>query len=230
MTSDVSPAGVPAAPGMPAIASAVPGSPHLLYELPLFPLQAVLFPQGHLHLKVFEARYVDLMNRCLRDQQPFGVVCLRQGPEARKDSETIELEEVGTLAWLQALDSTEPGVLKVHCTGGQRFRYRKLQQADTGLWSAHKVTLIPDDVVMKPQERFKDAMIALARAVAALDIRSPGQFPAENRRFTELGWAANRWAELLPLPLSARQQLMALQDPAGRLEVINAFLRQKKLI
>ena len=49
--------------------------------LPLFPLQAVLFPGGLLGLKVFEARYLDLVTRCLREQRPFGVVCLRQGGE-----------------------------------------------------------------------------------------------------------------------------------------------------
>ena len=52
-------------------------------ELPLFPLQTVLFPDGLLELKIFEARYLDLMSRCLREQAPFGVVALRAGSEAR---------------------------------------------------------------------------------------------------------------------------------------------------
>jgi Lon protease-like protein len=47
--------------------------------LPLFPLQTVLFPGGLLMLKVFEARYLDLVTQCLRSGRPFGVVCLRQG-------------------------------------------------------------------------------------------------------------------------------------------------------
>ena len=47
--------------------------------LPLFPLQAVLFPGALLHLKVFEARYLDLVGSCLRNGTPFGVVCLKQG-------------------------------------------------------------------------------------------------------------------------------------------------------
>ena len=201
-----------------------------LPELPLFPLQAVLFPQGHLHLKVFEARYVDLMTNCLRTQQPFGVVCLRRGTEVHREDETIELEEVGTLATLVALDAAEPGQLKVHCVGGQRFRYQRVVKRANQLWMAENVQRQADDPVMKPQERFKDAMIALARTAAALDIRSPGQFPSEGRRFTELGWVANRWSELLPIPLAARQELMALADPAIRLQIIDTFLRQKKLI
>jgi hypothetical protein len=54
-----------------------PGRP-----LPLFPLQLVLFPGALLSLRVFEARYLDLIGECLRRQMPFGVICLRQGAEA----------------------------------------------------------------------------------------------------------------------------------------------------
>ena len=50
--------------------------------LPLFPLQTVLFPGAVLGLRVFEARYLDLMADCLRTRQPFGVVCLKAGVEA----------------------------------------------------------------------------------------------------------------------------------------------------
>ena len=50
--------------------------------LPLFPLELVLFPDALLSLRVFEARYLDLVGECLRRQQPFGVVCLSQGAQA----------------------------------------------------------------------------------------------------------------------------------------------------
>jgi Lon protease-like protein len=52
-----------------------------LDPLPLFPLRTVLFPGGRLPLKIFEARYLDLVSRCLRQRTPFGVVCLQQGGE-----------------------------------------------------------------------------------------------------------------------------------------------------
>ena len=58
-------------------------APDRIAALPLFPLRSVLFPGGLLPLKVFEARYLDLVTDCLRRQQPFGVVCLLQGGEVR---------------------------------------------------------------------------------------------------------------------------------------------------
>ena len=66
--------------------------------LPLFPLQAVLFPGGLLMLKVFEARYLDLVTRCLRSGSPFGVVCLRQGSEVGRAAGPVLFEPVGVQA------------------------------------------------------------------------------------------------------------------------------------
>ena len=79
--------------------------------LPLFPLQTVLFPGGLLGLKVFEARYVDLVTRCLRERTAFGVICLRQGVEAGRGP--VALEPVGALAHIDEVDSEQTGILRV---------------------------------------------------------------------------------------------------------------------
>ena len=48
----------------------------------LFPLHTVLFPGGPLPLRIFETRYTDMVRRCMREQQPFGVVLIEEGDEA----------------------------------------------------------------------------------------------------------------------------------------------------
>src|SRR5437867_973723 len=104
-------------------------------ELPLFPLHTVLFPAGLLSLKVFEARYLDLMARCVREQSPFGVVALRHGPEVRKGgNEPIELERRGVVAEVLDVDSEQPGILQVRCRGTHRFDLRSTEQQADGLW------------------------------------------------------------------------------------------------
>ena len=50
-------------------------------ELPLFPLNAVLFPGGPLPLRIFEPRYLDMVSRCMREQSGFAVVLLGEGEE-----------------------------------------------------------------------------------------------------------------------------------------------------
>lgn len=199
--------------------------------LGLFPLRTVLFPGGRLSLKIFEARYLDLISACLRERLPFGVVCLQQGGEVRQPGDAVpaRFEAVGTLAHLDDVDAISPGVLKVHCVGGARFQWASLQEGRDGLWRANGVSLLAEDRAEPPGERFADATQALERAYAALAQRPDADLPAE-QRFDDAGWVANRWCELLPVPLAARQQLMALPDPLQRLALVDEFLRGKQLI
>jgi Lon protease-like protein len=53
-----------------------------MYELPLFPLNTVLFPGTPVHLHIFENRYIQMVNHCLEQNQLFGVVLIREGVEA----------------------------------------------------------------------------------------------------------------------------------------------------
>ena len=195
--------------------------------LPLFPLQSVLFPGGVLQLKVFEARYVDLVSRCLRAREPFGVVCLKRGSEAGRGA--VQLEAVGVLARIEEVDSVEPGILKVRCIGLRRFRLAGDPiQAANGLWSC-RCEPIDGDETRAPGETMAQTVQALSRAIDAL--RAQGSLPfAEPFRLDDAGWVANRWCELLPVPLAAKQKLMELQDPAVRLSLVDAYLRDKKVI
>ena len=50
-------------------------------SLPLFPLNTVLFPGCILDLQIFEARYLDMIGRCMKQGGGFGVVCILDGEE-----------------------------------------------------------------------------------------------------------------------------------------------------
>lgn len=85
-----------------------------LTALPLFPLHTVLFPGGLLPLQIFEVRYLDLMKRCEKTGEPFGVVSLQSGHEVRRaprpgeaegaGSSAETLAHIGTLAMLDRLE------------------------------------------------------------------------------------------------------------------------------
>jgi len=200
-----------------------------LAELPLFPLRAVLFPGGKLALKVFEARYLDLVADCLRHQQPFGVVSLLHGAEVRGAIDDARFESTGVLARLDEVDSEQAGLLQARCTGTQRFVLdgAAAQQAD-GLWTA-KVTLLPDDEHQVPMADVLPTVQALATAIATL--KTQGSMPFyEPYQLDDAGWVANRWCEILPIARGAKQKLMALQDPAMRLQLVHEYLQGKGVV
>ena len=205
------------------------GNPNSLPHLALFPLQSVLFPGAQLQLRVFEPRYLDLVSRCLREQKPFGVVCLRQGSEVRQQAEDpVLLESTGVLAQLQEVDAEQAGVLRVMCLGTQRFEIDEPLQQPDGLWTA-RAWLVDDDPVGAPPEAMLATVKALANAIGALERKSGSPF-AKPYRFDDAGWVANRWCELLPISLAAKQKLMELEDPQMRLRLVDEYLRGKGVV
>src|SRR5689334_5869621 len=186
--------------------------------LPLFPLQTVLFPGGLLALKVFEARYLDLVSQCMRRRHPFGVLCLKAGREAGA-SKVVAFEEVGVLAAIDEVDAAQTGILNVRCTGTHRFRLTGAPaQLDNGLWTA-SAALIEDDDPHVPGPAMLQTVQALAGAIKTLAAQGRTPF-AQPYRLDDAGWVANRWCELLPVPLAAKQKLMELADPVIRLSIV----------
>ena len=95
-------------------------------ELPLFPLNAVLFPGAVLPLHIFEERYKEMIGRCLEEKMPFGVALIRKGSEV---GEPAEPYEVGTTAHIARVQHLPEGRMNLVCLGGQRFRMlRTLRQ------------------------------------------------------------------------------------------------------
>lgn len=196
--------------------------------LALFPLGSVLFPGGLLGLKVFEARYLDLISRCLRTGEGFGVVALRQGSEVRRPGETIDVESVGTLAEILDVDSPQSGILQLRCRGTRRFAVEGLAQQPDGLWTG-SAQYLPDDESQAPDPAVRRSVEALRKALEALEAQGAEPFLAP-LRFGDAGWVANRWCEILPISLAARQKLMALPDPAVRLRLVDDYLHSKGVV
>ena len=189
----------------------------------------MLFPGGLLALKVFEARYLDLVSRCLREGSGFGVVALRQGAEInRRGGAAIELEDAGVRAHLLDVDAAEPGIVRVRCRGTHRFTLAASRQQADGLWLGDTEP-IDDDPHVEPTNDLAGCARGLADAIDAL--RERGSVPfLEPYRFDDAGWIANRWCELLPVPLAAKQKLMRLPDPLVRLSLVDEYLRGKGVL
>lgn len=197
-------------------------------ELPLFPLGSVLFPGGLLGLKVFEARYLDLVSRCLRSGEGFGVVALRQGSEVRRAEEEIDLEPIGTVAEIIEVDSPGSGILQLRCRGARRFELAGASQQADGLWVGRAIYL-QDDPLQPPEPGLRRSVEALRNAVDALDEQGAKPF-LEPLRYDDAGWVANRWCEILPISQAAKQKLMALPDPVVRLRLVDDFLQSKGVV
>ncbi|MFM2066491.1 MAG: hypothetical protein RLZZ584_1400 [Pseudomonadota bacterium] len=221
---------------MSAPATAAPGAGtaaggERIGDLALFPLGLVLFPQALLALRVFEARYLDLMSACLRSGAPFGVVTLTRGGEVRAGkagAAEVEFTRQGCLARLLSCDAPQAGLLQVSCSGTHRFETGPPRQDADGLWRAD-AELLADDPAQPPPADCQDAVDALQLACASLAAqdRSPFQAPLD---FGNTAWVANRWCEILPIPAPTKLKLMMLPDATARLRLVADFLRRKGIV
>jgi Lon protease-like protein len=87
-------------------------------ELPLLPLNIVLFPGTVRPLHIFESRYRQMIKDCLYEGQSFGIVLVRE------DSEYLSEKpySVGTMAEIHNLSRLENGSYNLLAIGTQRFR------------------------------------------------------------------------------------------------------------
>jgi len=197
-----------------------------LQSLPLFPLSAVLFPEGLLSLRVFEVRYLDMIAKCRKAGAPFGVVSLTQGSEVRQPGSQEAFSHVGTLATIHDFEQPQPGLMLVRATGAQRFRITGSEQLKHGLWVADVERLLPDMAVPIPED-LQPTADALERLIQSLQLKAdhPGPMPLlPPFKLADCGWVANRWCELLPLPVALKQRLMELDNPLVRLELVSDVL------
>src|SRR3990172_1239116 len=96
-------------------------------ELPLFPLNAVLFPGATLPLHIFEERYKQMIRHCLEEKTPFGVMLIRKGNEVGEPAEPFA---VGTTAHIARAEHLQEGRMNLICLGGQRFRLLKTLRSE----------------------------------------------------------------------------------------------------
>ena len=203
--------------------------PLTLSSLPLFPLGSVLFPGGLLALRVFEVRYLDMVRKCHQAGAPFGVVALTQGREVRQAGAPEEqFNDVGTLAVIEQIDTPQPGLITLLCRGSQRFRITQRSHLPHGLWIAD-VDLLDHDLAVPVPGDLETASSALARVLHTLkqrDPHAPGAVTPTEAQLGDCGWVANRWCELLPVPLELKQRLMELDNPLVRLELVADVLER----
>jgi hypothetical protein len=191
---------------------------------PLFPLGTVLFPEGVLPLQIFEVRYLDMISRCIADDTPFGVVLLTHGSEVRRPDAVEQFMPFGTLASVQETTASAPGLLQLICCGESRFKVASSERQTNGLWMG-QIELVDGDRSIPIPDELQGAADALDRVLASLHDVPEHRWPvAPPFRLDDCGWVANRWCELLPLPVQLKQRLMELENPLVRLELVSDVL------
>lgn len=180
-------------------------------ELPIFPLNIVLFPGARLPLHIFEERYKLMINECIDERRPFGVCLIREGKEVGANAEPFG---TGTTAHIRDVQRLEDGRLNVVCIGGERFAITSIEQ---------KTPYLIAEVQGLRQERLEpgeksEAAAALFVEYVRLNLAMTNQWARNIEMPTEPGMLADFIGSRLAVDVMTKQRLLEQLSPELRLE------------
>lgn len=188
-------------------------------QVALFPLKTVLMPGCYLDLQIFEARYLDMVSRCFRQQQGFVVVGLEEGSEV--GSSNLRFSAIGCEARIIDWQQRDNGLLGIRVEGHRRARLAQVEVAADGLVCAEAQWL--PEALDAPLEAEHDELLALHAALLEHPLVSNLQMPSVAESQQALAW---QLGYLLPLSMEQRTSLLAMTPPLERLELIGDWLAQ----
>ena len=183
-------------------------------RIALFPLKTVLFPGGLLPLRIFEARYLDMVGRSLKGEQRFGVLMIVEGSEVGR----ARTADVGTLAEIVDWHQEADGLLGIVVAGRERFRLLETSVLEDGLYVG-RVDPLPEAPRCPLPERHAHLAKLLRQVLARLGVQRRG-----DEDYEDASWVGYRLAEILPLSVEDRQACLELEDPIARLSKLGASL------
>ena len=185
--------------------------------LPLFPLNTVLFPGCVLDLQIFEARYLDMIARCIKQGTGFGVVCILEGEEVGDAPQGIA--RVGCEALVRDFQRQDNGLLGIRVEGGRRFEVLDTELQRDQLMVAEVEWL--DEVPEQPLAEEDQDLLALLKALAEHPMVAALNMNTEVAGQQSL---ANQLAYLLPFAEEDKLELLLVNDPQQRLDGIQVLL------
>jgi hypothetical protein len=184
-------------------------------EIPLFPLDTVLFPGGRLMLRIFEVRYLDMISRCLQLASNFGVVAIKQGTEVG----AADTFNVGTLAEIVDWRRERDGLLGITAAGRTCFEIAQVSRQHDGLYVGRVMLRDAEAAVPLPHEY--EPLASLLRKLLPLVAGDRDVAAA----YDDASWVVYRLAEVLALPTVAKQLLLETRDVHARLQKLRALVR-----
>lgn len=198
-----------------------------MFELPLFPLNTVLFPGMPLNLHIFEDRYKRVMQACIESSKPFGVVLIKQGLESH--GPLAEPHDIGCTARIIEVEPLSEGRMNIVALGQKRFRILSLD--DQNLYLVGKVELYPleesdMEILTLTGKRLRPWV---KRYMDILSQVSDANLEAEHLPNDPLA-LAHLAAVLLELPPTQKQSLLTAQNTAGFLGNVYDLYRREVVL
>ena len=181
--------------------------PEVAVTKPLFPLPLVLFPGGRLPLQIFEARYLDMVGKCMREGDNFVVTMSRAEGFA----------DLGCEVSIRDFDQLSNGLLGILAIGERKQQLFNPRQREDGLWFADGADLPMEESLEVPFDYFD-----LVELLKSLQVHPAVRGLYSEIDYTDATEVSSRLTELLPLDNEIKQAFFEVSDPLVRLAELEA--------
>ncbi|MFT7243865.1 MAG: Lon protease-like protein [Candidatus Azotimanducaceae bacterium] len=190
-------------------------------EIPLFPLQMVLFPGGKATLQIFETRYLDMVRDCLRAEVGFGLVLIKEGEQVLYDADQQlpSVAHCGTYCTIVDFDQHASGNLQITVQGEVKFSVRDQYESADRLMLAQVEFLPLEDETRIPQN--KQHLVSLLESLANHDAVKALGLEVD---FADARDVSARLAELLPCSNEFKQKMLEIRNAEVRLSEIERLI------
>ncbi len=194
-------------------------------ELPIFPLNTVLFPGGRLPLHIFEERYKLMVSRCLERGEPFGVCLIRTGQEVGAPAEPFG---IGTTAHIREVQELEEGSMNIICVGGERFIVGEITSRTPYITA--RIEPVASECADDSAASLAETAGSLFTDYVRLNLAMTNQWARRVDMPSDPGALSDYMAGALGIDVRAKQRLLEEMSPAMRLQaevdILNEAIRQ----
>ena len=173
-------------------------------------------------MRIFEARYLDMVSQCLQHDSGFGVCLIRHGREVGESAST---ENMGVVARITDWHQRHDGLLGITTVGEQRFRIASVRVQDNQLAVA-RVELLGSD----PSIELPDKYLPLVDMLMRLIESAGHHYASVPRHYADASWVSYRLVELLPIEMPRKQLFLEMDDPLARLEELYRMLEGMQVV
>lgn len=209
------------------VESDAPSAENAMNRLPLFPLNAVVFPMQRFPMHIFEARYRLMLRRIMRGSRKFGLIALKRTREGES-----ELCDVGCVLEVTKADRFPDGRSLIETVARERFKVHGRTEVDgylVGRTEIYEDTEDTDtDEVKEVEERVRNIVNRLMDRGSRLptmqhSLQRAGNVPTEAQGPGALGmWLAG----MLVSDDNKRQHILEMRNSASRLKEMVAILER----
>ena len=193
-------------------------------ESPLFPLpNFILFPLAGHRFKIFEPRYIQMIDNIINKEKLVTISLLKPGYEEKYDKNP-KLNSIGTLGYIDHYKELSNNQYEVIIFGLKKVHINEFE--NKFLYREANLSIIEDSIIISDEDKLRRRLISKFTDLIGLS-RYTIDLEFINNNISSTEMLVNVISLMVPMDIYEKQKLLELDDIALRLELAIRFIESE---